>query len=307
MLSRRRFIQHTTFASGMLAVSPSLIQVRYPNSSHIACQQYTWITYFKREGKEWGKNMDESMKSVIESGLTGFEPSFSALTAVEKLKPYLTKYKVWTQSLYVNATLHEEQEVSSSIEQAIDIAKAAKKLGVRIVVSNPSPIRWGGPENKTDKQLQIQAKALDELGKKLREMRMVLAYHNHDAEMREGAREFHHMMNGTDPANVKLCLDAHWIYRGAGNSEVALFDIVNLYADRVVELHLRQSHDGIWSEVFESGDIDYTRLAEELRKRKLNPHIVIEQAVEEGTPHTMNAIEAHRKSLAYTAEIFPGS
>ena len=85
---------------------------------------------------------------------------------------------------------------------------------------------------------------------------MVLAYHNHDAEMREGAREFHHMLTGTDPANVKLCLDAHWIYRGSGNSQVALFDIVEIYVDRIVELHLRQSHDGIWSEVFGEGDIN---------------------------------------------------
>lgn len=101
-------------------------------------------------------------------------------------------------------------------------------------------------------------------------MGITLAYHNHDAEMREGAREFHHMLTGTNPENVKLCLDAHWIYRGAGNSQFALFDIVELYCDRIVERHLRQSHDGIWSEVFGAGDIDYTSLTVMLNKKKLN-------------------------------------
>ena len=141
-------------------------------------------------------------------------------------------------------------------------------------------------------------------GKELRQLGLKLAYHTHDAEMREGAREFHHMLVGTQPENVHLCLDAHWIYRGAGNSQVALFDIVNLYADRIVELHLRQSHDGTWSEVFEAGDVDYERLAEMLISKNLKPHVVLEQAVEEGTPHTMDTVAAMQKSLAYVHEVF---
>ncbi|MCW8983980.1 MAG: LSm family protein, partial [Thermoanaerobaculales bacterium] len=67
-----------------------------------------------------------------------------------------------------------------------------------------------------------------------------------------------HMMLGTDPANVTLCLDAHWIYRGAGNSAVALFDVVKLYGRRVTELHLRQSKANIWTEALSEGDIDET-------------------------------------------------
>jgi len=81
-------------------------------------------------------------------------------------------------------------------------------------------------------------------------MGLTLSYHNHDIELRNAAREFHHMMVGTDPAYVTLCLDAHWIYRGAGNSAVALFDVLKLYGPRITELHLRQSKDNIWTETF---------------------------------------------------------
>ena len=165
--------------------------------------------------------------------------------------------------MYVNSVLHEPQLVEENISEIMAIAEEAKKIGIEILVTNPSPIKWSGPENKTDEQIKAQAIALNLLGKELKSIGIKLAYHNHDMEMRESAREFHHMLTGTDPDNVHLCLDAHWIYRGSGNSQVALFDIVELYADRIVELHLRQSHNGIWSEVFEDGDIDY-------RSRKAN-------------------------------------
>ncbi len=53
-----------------------------------------------------------------------------------------------------------------------------KKLGTSIVVTNPSAIRWGGPEDKTDAQLRLQAPSLDQPGAELRKLDMTLAYHN---------------------------------------------------------------------------------------------------------------------------------
>ena len=135
-------------------------------------------------------------------------------------------------------------------------------------------------------------------------MGLTLAYHNHAIELREAAREFHHMMVGTDPAYVTLCLDAHWVYRGAGNSQVALFDVVKLYGSRITELHLRQSKDGIWTETLCDGDIDYPLLAKRLLKIGIRPHIVLEQAVEKGTRKTMTPVEAFRKSSKYTRGLF---
>ena len=127
------------------------------------------------------------------------------------------------------------------------------------------------------------------------EMGMTLAYHNHDAELRQGGREFHHMLTATDPKNVKLCLDAHWIFRGCGDSALALWDALTHYHDRVVELHLRQSIEGVWTESFAmTGDIDYGRLFQFLRDRDVAFHIVLEQAVEGRSPHTLTAVEAHR-------------
>ncbi len=49
---------------------------------------------------------------------------------------------------------------------------------------------------------------------------------------------------------------------------------------------------------------DYPRLADMLLERNIRPHFVLEQAAEDGTPHTMNAIESGKRSLAYAEELF---
>ncbi|HEX2974144.1 MAG TPA: sugar phosphate isomerase/epimerase, partial [Tepidisphaeraceae bacterium] len=216
----------------------------------------------------------------------------------------LRKHKLEMRSLYVNSTLHLKDEAARSIEQIVAIGRKAKEAGTRIIVTNPNPIRWGGSEGKDDAMLRTQAAALEELGQKLAAIGLVLAYHNHDSELRHAAREFHHMMVGTDPKHVTLCLDAHWIYRGSDNSAVAVFDVLKLYGARVSELHLRQSAGNIWTESFGQGDIDYAAVAQHLLKIGVKPLLVMEQAVEQGTAKTLSPVEAHRRSGEYARRIF---
>lgn len=276
-------------------------------SLHIACNQYPWGTFYGREGRTFGADLPASLREVADSGMQGYEPLLESPAAVEQLAPVLQANQLAMRSLYVNSTLHEAGQVADSSQRVLEIAqKAQVLLGTRIIVTNPSPIRWGGPENKSDEQLRVQAAALDRLGADLAALGLTLAYHNHDIELRQAAREFHHMLAGTDPQHVTFCLDAHWVFRGAGNSCVALADAVTLYGKRVTELHLRQSKDGIWTEVFADGDIDYRELAKRLLDLGVKPHLVLEQAVEQGSPQTLSAVEAHRRSRQYAAEVFAG-
>lgn len=303
--ARRTFIRTISVAGAGIALSNNLASaLHHANANQIACQQYTWFSYFRRDGLQWNHNNAESWKSFLDAGFRGYEPSFNSEHEVSQFSVQSATYGIWSRSMYLNSSLHEPELVEKSMDEVLEIARAAHTSGIRIVVTNPVPIRWGGLENKSDEQLTTQSLALNVLGKRLKSIGMTLAYHNHDAEMREGAREFHHMLMGTDPEFVKLCLDPHWIFRGSGNSEVALFDIVEMYADRVVEVHLRQSENGIWSEVFGEGDIDYDRLNKVLKKKGIHPLIVLEQAVEEGTPHTMPAVQAIAKSLNFASRIF---
>lgn len=273
---------------------------------HVACNQYPWGTFYARQKRDFNALLDSGLAEVKASGNDGFEPGLGGLPQILEMMPLLKKHGLEMRSLYVNSTLHEAAQADKSSAEVLAAAAKARDFGTRIIVTNPSPIQWGGPQNKTDEQLQVQAAALDQLGAKLKQMGLTLAYHNHDMELRNAAREFHHMMVGTDPAHVTLCLDAHWIYRGAGNSQVALFDVVKLYGLRITELHLRQSQNNLWTEVFGPGDIDYPRLADSLRKMGVKPLLVLEQAVETGSPNTMNGMEAFVKSTEYTRKVFAG-
>lgn len=306
-VSRRGFMKDLALAGGALAIGVSSTASAGQNRSgklHLACNQYPWTVFYARDNRDFNQELDKGLSEVAASRFDGYEPLANNPQELDRLGPLLKKHGLEMRSLYVNSILHERDKAQASIESVLAIARKAKDLGTKIIVTNPSPIRWGGPQNKDDAQLRVQAAAIEKLGRELKAMGLTLAYHNHDIELRNAAREFHHMMTGTDPAYVTLCLDAHWIYRGAGNSAVALFDVLKLYGSRVTELHLRQSKDNIWTEAMCDGDIDYQALANHLLKINVRPHLVMEQAVETGSPKTMSTIEAFQKSSQYARRIF---
>ena len=299
-MNRRSFLVTT---AGVAVASGSFGTAAAP-AGHVATNTYPWTTFAARDGGTFVLHADASLAAIASAGLTGYEPIVAAPGELEGLGPRLKAHGLEMRSIYVNSQLHDASAATSAAA-VIAIARRAAELGTRIIVTNPSPIRWGGPDDKTDAQIVAQGLALDRLGADLRALGLTLAYHNHDAELRAGAREFHHMLTATDPANVKLCLDAHWVYRGCGDSQVAVFDAVEHYGRRIVELHLRQSRGGVWSEVFSGeGDLDYRRLAQWLERHDVRPHLVIEQAVETGSPKTVDAVAAHRQGLASVRAAF---
>lgn len=305
--SRREFLRDMVVTTGLAAVAPAVVGAAARGDSgklHVACNQYSWSVFYQREKKDFNASLDAGFADVAASGIDGFEPGVGGLAQIEPMIPLLGKHGLEMRSLYVNSTLHDAAGAEKSIEEVLAAAAKAKTAGTRIIVTNPSPLQWGGASDKTDEQLKVQAEALNTLGAKLRAMGLILAYHNHDMELRNAAREFHHMMVGTDPQNVTLCLDAHWVYRGSGNSQVALFDVVKLYGSRVTELHLRQSQNGVWTETFGPGDIDYPRLADSLLELGVKPLLVLEQAIENGSPNTIKPVEAFTKSTAYVRQVF---
>ena len=311
---RRKFLRKSTvtLVGGALLAPHSTAwadaSTRHPlkmNTPLLITNQYPWFTFYRRQGINWQDHLDTALPEIRKSGADSLEPLAESVEQLQDLCRRLKRNALAMQTVYVNSVLHDADRAEASIETALELARLAKSLmGTRILVTNPSPIRWGGPENKTDGQLELQATSLQALGKALHEEGIDLAYHFHEAEFREGAREVHHMLASTDPRYVKLCLDAHWAFRGAGNSNVALHDIVRLYGDRVVELHVRQSVDGIWTEAFGEGDIDYGRLVRELSELGARPVVCMEQSVESDTPDTMNSLQAHTISHRVARTVF---
>jgi sugar phosphate isomerase/epimerase len=140
--------------------------------------------------------------------------------------PALKKYNISIPSIYANSVLHKKEDAQKSIETILSVAEATRNQGTKILVTNPTPIRWGGDEVKTDEALTIQLENLEQLGKHLRGLGITLAYHTHDTEMKGGAKEFHHMLQNTSKENVSFCFDVHWIYRGSRDIGRRLREVV---------------------------------------------------------------------------------
>lgn len=81
-------------------------------------------------------------------------------------------------------------------------------------------------------------------------------------------------------------------------------NVMKMHGDRIVELHLRQSTNGVWSETFGPGDIDYTKIALGLEKLRLTPHLVIGQCIEDKTVVNINVVEAHKRDLIAVKKAF---
>lgn len=288
--------------AGSAAIMAAKSSPSSPAMPPLACNIYPWITFLRRDGLDLDAHLATVVTDIANAGFQSVEPILDTRDTVETYAPLLADTGITMESAYMNSVLHDET-AAASIDHVVRVATYAQEtLGTRMLVTNPSPLSWGGPENKSDEQIRLQGQSLNQLGAALRSEGITLAYHNHDSELRLGAREFHHMLVSTDPANVKFCLDAHWIYRGCDDSSIALFDVLELYADRIVELHLRQSTGGVWDETFSADrDIDYPRLFDILSARGVQPLLTLEQAVEDNSPHEHDGNSAHRASRAALA------
>lgn len=280
-----------------ITILPFLVQLgdssnfgkRFP----ISANAYNWHTFFKRQNRNWGSDWESHFKEYASTGLTAFEPSLETAKQAITVANAAKNNNISIPSVYVNSLLHTS-ESTKSIQNVLEIAHIMKSHGTKIFVTNPTPIAWGKPDQKSDEQLMHQAQELDKLGALLKKIGIKLAYHTHDMEMKAGAREFHHMMQNTLAENVGFCMDVHWIYRGSENSTLPIYDIVKMYYSRIIELHIRQSTSGIWDETFSpSSDIDYPKLVKMLKNLGVSPHLVIEQCVEANSTNTLDAVKAH--------------
>ncbi|MHB8866949.1 MAG: sugar phosphate isomerase/epimerase family protein, partial [Pirellulaceae bacterium] len=215
---------------------------------HIAINQWSVGAMRGRDKKRPDMPLGEELAELAACGVHGLEPGVHSAEQTEAMAAELAKQGLEMRSVYTGSELLDPAATEKEIDRILALAKCAKAVGTKIIVTNPNPLP--NRQGKTDAQLMAQAAGLNELGRQLAALGMTLAYHNHDVELEHAAREFHHMMLATQPECLSLCLDAHWIYRGAGHSHVALFDVVKLYGQRIAELHLRQSKNNIWSESF---------------------------------------------------------
>ena len=268
--------------------------------ARVVAQMYVWMQHYQERGQRVEDHLDEAFAATARAGFSEVQGWLSWFATPERAAATgaaLTANGLKMAAAYTDGPLHDAR-ASATIERLLERALRAGAHGVLTIVMNPD-VRADGAE-KTDEELAIQARNLNLLGARLASSGITLAVHAHDKEMRSGAREWHHILAHTDPAKVGICLDLNWVLRG-GQDPLAL---LSASRGRIVDLHLRNSRDGVWLQDLGPGDLDYRRLAGILRDESYPGTLTVELAYEGRTARTRSIEENLRQSRRFVRSIF---
>jgi len=308
--SRREMLSGLSKLAGATLLGPRLL-LRGDEASaagyapKLSVEVYIWIQRLASEKKTLAEGVDEALASFHGAGYRRVElnQDFFKPELRERTLTLLGKYNLAPETIYAGTTLHEAAAAEKSVKEVVELARLLKPQGTRVIVTNPSP--KPGQARKTDEELETQAKYVDQLGAELHRQEMKLALHHHTPELVDNAREWRHLLRHTNPQRVYCCVDVHWAFRGG--QEVMTFIRETGY--RLVELHLRNSKQGVWTEDFGPGDIEYQKVADYLRAISFKGYLVVELAYEKETQITRSLDVDLRLSRQYARKVFglPGS
>jgi inosose dehydratase len=264
-----------------------------------ATQLYVWSQLYAREGRDFETGLPAILDEVVAAGFPAIETDLTHCATPEgarQLRSLLDERGLALTSLYSGGCYYDPERARQSLDALLPLAERAPAIGCPAICMNPDVKR----ERKTDDELRTQAEWLNRVGEALRERGLELWLHNHDPEMRDNGRELRSNLDHTDPALVGFCADVHWIYRGGGD----VMAYLDQYGPRLGSLHLRNSTNGIWSESLGDGDLDYRAIASKLAALKFDGPLIVELAIETGTPQTRPLVESMRISREYLRAIF---
>lgn len=255
-------------------------------------QHYGWDHLTER--------IDEVAAGLAKAGYTYFEGLLDPLEGegnwASRWQAALERRGVRLAGAYVHALLHDAGLQARSVETVVARARLLLPMGAEFINANPQPIGT----RKTDEMLAIQAQGYALLGAALKGEGLRLLVHHHLPELAEDGRELRHLMDHTDPKEVGLTVDADWMCRGGQDANAWIRE----YASRLGIVELRSSQNGIWDETLGDGEPDCRALALTLDEVGYDGWLMVELAREESSPHTMNPVQAHARSLEYAHEIF---
>lgn len=265
---------------------------------------YAWVQNRGTKGTNMWDDLDAVFGEVRESGFRAVEgflnDFFGSDERAKRTARLVKKHGIILAGLYTGGKLYEEQAGRKTIAAILEKAGRARRYPNLFIDVNPDPLPGG--KKKTDEQLATQVRLLNELGKRLSDMGMQLMIHQHAPEIRYEAREHRYNVRHVDPKYVGFCIDTHWFLRG-GQDPLTL---TKETGKKIKAVHLRNSKDGVWTESFGPGDIDYKSIAAYLREINFDGWLSLELAVEKGTKVTRSIAENHRIGREYIESVFLG-
>ncbi|MGP8243039.1 MAG: sugar phosphate isomerase/epimerase family protein [Bryobacteraceae bacterium] len=160
---------------------------------------------------------------------------------------------------HTNLPEYQKAGPESAAAAAGKLAGEAKQFGAHALVVSHAGLSPTG--EFTGQALAAKVRALNLAGQRVAEAGLVLAYHNHQPEFRNGAAEESGLVRLTDPKLVSLMFDiGHaWL---AYPDAVAFFEA---HHDRVYGLHVRDFQNRV-SVPLGQGEFPLRKLADAIRK-----------------------------------------
>jgi len=266
----------------------------------LAVQFYIWTQHFQSRKISLAEGVEEAFAATRRAGYKQVElmAAFFTPDLREKTIKALRQHSLELPVVYNGGPMHEAAGAEKSIVATVELAEVVKAAGASVIDFNPNP--KPKRERKSDEELATQARYVNQLGAELQRRGMRLILHHHDPEMADNAREWRHLVAKTDPRLVSFCVDVHWVYRGGQDPLTLLREA----GSRLVELHLRNSKQGAWTEAFEKGDIDYSKVADYLRRTRFAGFLVVELAYEKSSAVTRSLEEDLRLSRVFAEKVF---
>ena len=268
------------------------------NATRIACQCYVFEQdYGERKTID---HVDDILSTVSTAGYRAVELTstyFPPDKTTESLA-LLDKHGLALPIAYIGGPMHDDRwhQTHETTLAYADRLKPHKGLEAISFNCDPKPKSVA----KTDAELVTEAQALDQLGADLKTRGLRLLVHAHAPEIADHAREWRYFFHHTNAANVGICLDTHWVYRGGEN----VMDILREAGTRIGDVHLRNSVNGVWLEELTDGDVDYKAIAAELKKLKYKGWLTVELAWDPQTKRTRPLVEDLKRSREYAERIF---
>jgi inosose dehydratase len=298
-LFQDKSMQNPTRRQALALLAATSIHAR-PSAARLSVEGYIFQQYAAREKKKLGDVLAEVFTMARTAAFHNIEinHAFFAAELHERTLALLHAQQWKMPSVYVGGAMHTKEAAEATTARALNIARTCQPFGCVAVVNNPDP--KPDAAQKTAAELTFQAKALNTLGRFLKDDGLELRVHHHTPELVDNAREWRHILHNTDPAYVALCLDLDWVHQGG----LQPLDLLREAGSRVHELHLRNAKDKLWLEDLEEGDIDYPEIAAYLKQQSLKPLLVVELAYRDNTVVTRPLTDDLRLSRLYAEKVF---
>ena len=282
----------------MLAAAPLAGAKSY--GPRIAVQCYVFEQAYGQKQQKTLDHADEIFATLQEAGYRAVEltSSFFPPEKTADTLALLDKHGLALPIAYIGGPMHNES-AQATVDTALayaDRLKAHKGLEAISFNCDPKPVHAA----KTDAELEIEARALEQLGAALAGKKLRLLVHQHAPEMADHAREWRYFVQHTTPKNVGICMDTHWSLRGGEDA----LQILKEAGKRVGDVHLRNSKDGVWLEELADGDLDYKAVAAELKKNDYRGWLTVELAWDPKTQITRPLGENLQRSREYAERVF---